>query len=89
MSIVRKLLRTLAIRSAVSQSPKKLHIPGMDVLLGRETSCGLEEKRLNFSEDQSFTLPKNMRQALPNALNEGTAYQVSMVWLLLNNIVSY
>lgn len=87
MSIVRKLLRTLAIRSAVSQSPKKLHVPGMDVMLGRETSCGLEEKRLYFSEGQSFALPKNMRQAFPNTQVEGTEYQVSIVWLLLNNIV--
>ena len=89
MSIVRRLLRTLAIRSAVSQSPKKLRVPGMDVMLGRETSRGLDEKRLNFSEGQSFVLPQNMREALPNAQVEGAEYQVSMVWLLLNNIVSY
>ena len=82
MSIVRTLLRTLAIRSAVSQSPKKLHFPGMDVMLGRETSCGLEEKRLNFSEGQSVALPQNMRQAFPNAQIEETEYQVSMVHLL-------
>ena len=79
MSIIKTLLRTLAIRLAVSQSPKRLHVPGMDVLLGRETSCGLQEKRFNFSEDQSFVLPRNMKQAFPNAEIEETEYQVSMV----------
>ena len=79
MSIIRTLLRTLAIRLAVSQSPKRLQVPGMDVLLGRETSCGLQEKRFNFSEDQSFVLPRNMKQAFPNAEIEETEYQVSMV----------
>lgn len=83
MSIVRTLLRTLAIRLAVSQSPKMLHVPGMDVMLGRETSCGLQEKSLNFSEGQSFALPSNMRQAFPNVKVEDTEYQVSMAWLLL------
>ena len=82
MGIVKMLLRTLAIRLAVSQSPKSLHVPGMDVMLGRETSCGLQEKRFNFSEGQSFELPRNMRQAFPNAEIEETEYQVSMVWLL-------
>lgn len=79
MSIIRTLLRTLAIRLAVSQSPKRLQVPGMDVLLGRETSCGLQEKRFNFSEDQSFVLPRNMKQAFPNAEIVETEYQVSMV----------
>ena len=79
MSIIKTLLRTLAIRLAVSQSPKRLQVPGMDVLLGRETSCGLQEKRFNFSEDQSFVLPRNMKQAFPNAEIEETEYQVSMV----------
>ena len=79
MSIIKTLLRTLAIRLAVSQSPKRLHVPGMDVLLGRETSCGLQEKRFNFSEDRSFVLPRNMKQAFPNAEIEETEYQVSMV----------
>ena len=82
MSIVRMLLRTLAIRSAVSQSPKKFHVPGMDVMLGRETSCGLEEKRLNFSEGQSFQLPQNMRQAFPNEQVKETEYRVSAVYLV-------
>lgn len=89
MSIVRTLLRTLAIRLAVSQSPKMLHVPGMDVMLGRETSCGLQEKRLNFSEGQSFALPSNMRQAFPNVQVEETEYQVSMAWLLLCDTVFY
>ena len=82
MSIIKKLLRTLAIRSAVSQPPKKFHVPGMDVMLGRETSCGLEEKRLNFSEGQSFALPQNMREAFPNAQVEETQYRVSVVYLV-------
>ena len=89
MTIVRSLLRTLAIRLAVSQSPKKLHVPGMDVMLGRETSCGLQEKRLNFSEGQSFELPPNMRQAFPNVQVEETEYQVSMIWLLLCSLLLY
>ena len=79
MSIVKALIRTLAIRLAVSQSPKRLQVPGMDVMLGRETSCGLQDKRFNFSEGQSFTLPQNIKQAFPNAQVEGTEYQVSMV----------
>lgn len=82
MSIVRTLLRTLAVRSAVSQSPKRFHVPGMDVMLGRETSCGLEKKRLNISEGQSFELPQNMRQAFSNAQGEETEYRVSMVYLV-------
>ena len=76
MSIVKTLLRTLAIRSAVSQSPKKFHVPGMDVMLGRDTSCGLERKRLKFSESQSFELPQNMKQAFPNALVEEAEFKV-------------
>ena len=82
MSIVRTLLRTLAIRSAVSQSPKRFHVPGMNVMLGRETSCGLEEKRLNISEGQSFRFPQNMRQAFPNGQVEETDYRVSMVYVV-------
>lgn len=82
MNIVRTLLRTLAVRSAVSQSPKRFHVPGMDVMLGRETSCGLEKKRLNISEGQSFELPQNMRQAFSNAKGEETEYRVSMVYLV-------
>lgn len=54
----------------------------MDVMLGRETSCGLEKKRLNISEGQSFELPQNMRQAFSNAQGEETEYRVSMVYLV-------
>ena len=61
----------------------------MDVMLGRETSCGLQEKRLNFSEGQTFALPSNMRQAFPNVQVEETEYQVSMAWLLLCDTVFY
>ena len=48
-------------------------------MLGRETKCGLEEKRLNVSEGQSFVLPPNMRQAFNNTDLEEAEYHVSMV----------
>ena len=76
ISIIRTLLRTITTRSAVSQSPKSLQIPGMDVMVGRETSCGLEEKPLNVSEAQGFILPPNMREAFPDADLEWVDYQV-------------
>lgn len=79
MDIIKTLLHTLAIRLAVSQSPKSVQIPGMNVMLGRETKCGLEEKRLNVSEGQSFVLPPNMRQAFNNTDLEEAEYHVSMV----------
>ena len=76
ISIIRTLLRTITTRLAVSQSPKSLQIPGMDVMVGRETSCGLEEKPLNVSEAQGFILPPNMREAFPDADLEWVDYQV-------------
>lgn len=78
MNIIKTLLRTLAIRSAVSQSPIKLQVPGMAVILGRETTCGLEEKRLNMSEGESFVLPRNMRQGFNNTDLKAAEYYVSI-----------
>ena len=74
MNVVRTLLQTLAIRSAVSQSPKTLQVPGMNIMVGRETPCGLREKRLNVSDSDGFVLPKNMT----NASVEWAEYQVSI-----------
>jgi len=48
----------------------------MDIMVGRETSCGLEEKPLNVSEAQGFLLPPNMREAFPRADLEWVDYQV-------------
>jgi len=48
----------------------------MDIMAGRETSCGLEEKPLNESEAQGFILPPNMREAFPDADLEWVDYQV-------------
>lgn len=82
ITIIKTLLRTMATRLAVSQSPQSLQIPGMDVMVGRETSCGLEEKRLNVSDDQGFLLPPNMREAFPNEDFEWADYQVKYHHLL-------
>ncbi|KAL9954036.1 hypothetical protein ACROYT_G041524 [Oculina patagonica] len=76
MGIIRTLLHTVAIRSAVSQSPKRLQVPGMDVMLGRDTKCGLEEKSLNMSEGQSFVLPQNMREGFNNTRLEEAEYHM-------------
>ena len=44
--------------------------------MGRETTCGLEEKPLKVSEAQGFILPPNMREAFPDADLEWVDYQV-------------
>ena len=54
----------------------------MEVMVGRETSCGLEEKPLNVSEAQGFILPPNMREAFPDADLEWVDYQVKYNMLL-------
>ncbi|XP_078351498.1 polycystin family receptor for egg jelly-like isoform X1 [Oculina patagonica] len=76
IGIIKTLLRTVATRSAVSQPPQNLQVPGINVMLGRETTCGLEEKGLNVSEDQGFALPQNMRQAFRDAELEWVEYQM-------------
>ena len=86
MSIIKTLLRTLATRSAVSQSPKNLQVPGMDIMLGRETSCGLDGKRLNASEGQGFVLPQNMRDGFANAQFEWAEYQVNVCTIFIFTI---
>ena len=48
----------------------------MDIMAGRETSCGLGGKSLSESEAQGFILPPNMREAFPDADLEGVDYQV-------------
>ena len=77
MNVIRMLLQTLAIRSAVSQSPKTLQVPGMNIMVGRETPCGLGELSLNVSGSDGFVLPKNMTNAFANEEFEWAEYQVS------------
>lgn len=93
ISIIRTLLRTMTTRLAVSQSPRSLQIPGMEVMVGRETSCGLEDKPLNVSEAQGFLLPPNMREAFPDADLEWADYQVKYNMLLsflsLSDFIAY
>ena len=72
----------MTTRLAVSQSPQSLQIPGMDVMAGRETSCGLEKRPLNVSEAQGFLLPPNMREAFPDADLDWVGYQVKCNLLL-------
>ena len=77
ISIIKTLLRTLASRSAVSESPKHLQVPGLDVILGRETPCGLVKKDLNTSEDHGFTLPENIKEAFGEKDFKWVEYNVS------------
>ena len=77
ISIIKTLLRTLASRSAVSESPKHLQVPGLDVTLGRETPCGLVKKDLNTSEDHGFTLPENIKEAFGDKDFKWVEYNVS------------
>lgn len=83
----------MTTRLAVSQSPRSLQIPGMEVMVGRETSCGLEDKPLNVSEAQGFLLPPNMREAFPDADLEWADYQVKYNMLLsflsLSDFIAY
>ena len=57
--------------------------------MGRETSCGLEEKSLNVSEAQGFILPPNMREAFPDADLEWVDYQVKCDMLLSASFIVY
>ena len=77
ISITKTLLRTLASRSAVSQSPKRLQVPGLYVTLGRETPAGLVKKDLNTSGDHGFTLPENIREAFGEKDFKWVEYYVS------------
>ncbi|XP_022808988.1 polycystic kidney disease protein 1-like 2 [Stylophora pistillata] len=76
MDITRTLLTTVAVRSAVSQSPKRLQVPGMNILVGRESSCGLQERSLNVSGNEGFRLPQNMNSAFRNDRVEWAEYQM-------------
>ena len=49
----------------------------MSILVGRESSCGLQERSLNLTEKDSFRLPRNMNRAFANESVEWAEYQVS------------
>ena len=77
INIMKTLLRTLASRTAVSESAKELQVPGLQVTLGRETPCGLAKKDLKTPEGQEFTLPDNIKYAFGNTSVEWVEYHVS------------
>ncbi|PFX12506.1 location of vulva defective 1-like [Stylophora pistillata] len=76
MDITRTLLTTMAVRLAVSQSPKRMQVPGMNILVGRESPCGLQERTLSVSRNEGFRLPQNMNSAFANHRVEWAEYQM-------------
>lgn len=84
MDITRTLLTTVAVRLAVSQSPKTMQVPGMNILVGRESPCGLQERTLSVSGNEGFRLPQNMNSTFANYRVKWAEYQVSYVVNTLN-----
>ena len=74
VSIVRTLLNSISTRLAVSESPRKIEVSGLEAKVGRTTHCGITETPMNVSNGLGFELPPDI---LGNRDVEWVEYQVT------------